>query len=56
MILPTAGICPANTITCIAFQQPIHANHRYMTDNDATTWWQGWLAKRRSHFVVMCAS
>ena len=59
MILPTAGICPANTVNVYrVFSNRSDANHRYMTDkavrDDMVG--KGWLAEGDGpDFIVMCA-
>jgi hypothetical protein len=59
MILPTAGICPENTINVYrVFSNRSDANHRYMIDkavrDDMVG--KGWLAEGDGpDFVVMCA-
>ncbi|MCC6194644.1 MAG: beta-propeller fold lactonase family protein [Burkholderiales bacterium] len=59
MVLPAAGVCPANTINVHrVFSNRPDANHRYMTDKatrDAMVA-QGWLAEGDGpDLVVMCA-
>lgn len=59
MILPTAGMCPANTTPVYrVFSNRPDANHRYMTERagrDAMVA-QGWLAEGDGpDLVVMCA-
>jgi len=59
MILPTAGICPANNINVYrVFSNRSDANHRYMIDkavrHDMVS--KGWLAEGHGpDVVIMCA-
>ncbi|HUP90472.1 MAG TPA: hypothetical protein VM100_14030 [Longimicrobiales bacterium] len=59
MVLPNAGVCPANTVPIYrVFDNRIDANHRYMTDiavrNQMVT--TGWIAEGDGpNMVTMCA-
>lgn len=59
MILPTAGVCPANTTPVYrVFSNRPDANHRYMTERTVRDGMvaQGWLAEGDGpDLVVMCA-